>query len=193
MRRIGKKFFIGLSMAGIVFAGCKKWDDHNAVTDAALTKTLAQQISEAANLSTFSALLAKSGYDKVLASSKTFTVYAPANTALQNLDPAIVNDSARLRAFVENHIATQSYYTTATDTVRRIPMLNGKYQNIQNKTIGEATIVQADTYVANGVLQVVDKALPVLSSTWETLASSSEIPAAQKAYMLSLFRNVFDA
>lgn len=193
MRRIGKKFFIGLSLAGIVFAGCKKWDDHNAVTDAALTKTLAQQISETANLSTFSGLLAKSGYDKVLASSKTFTVYAPTNAALQNLDPAVVNDTARLRAFVENHIATQSYFTTATDTVRRIPMLNGKYQNIQNKTIGDASIVQADTYVANGVLQTVDKALPVLSSAWETLSTSTEIPAAQKAYMLSLFRNVFDA
>ncbi|MBB1284103.1 fasciclin domain-containing protein [Flavisolibacter sp. BT320] len=193
MRSIGKKFFMGLSLTGLLFAGCKKWDDHNAVTDAALAKTLAQQISETANLSTFSGLLAKSGYDKVLASSKTFTVYAPTNAALQNLDPALVNDPARLRAFVENHIATQRYFTTDTDTTRRIPMLSGKYQSILNKTISDAAIVQADTYVANGVLQTVDKALPVLSSTWETLAASTEIPAAQKAYMLSLFRNVFDA
>lgn len=189
--RINKILFC-FFISGLLTAGCKKWDDHNAITDAALTKTLTEQIKENANLSKFTELLQKSGFDKVLSSSQTFTVYAPTNAALANLDAAIVNDSAKLNAFVKNHIANQTYFTTTVTTSQRVPMINGKYQNLLNKSINDATIVQADKYAANGVLQVIDKALPVLNTTWETLQGSTDIPAAQKAYMLSLFRNVFD-
>lgn len=187
------KIFVCAGLFSVLFSGCKKWDDHNAITDAALTKTLYQQIQENAELSRFSELLVKSGYDQVLSSSQSFTVYAPTNAALQNLDATVVNDSARLRAFVGNHIALQNYYTTAADTLRRIKMLNGKFLNIQKKTISDATIVRADNRAANGVLQVIDKMLPALSTTWDVLKNAAAIPAAQKAYMLSLFRNVFDA
>jgi uncharacterized surface protein with fasciclin (FAS1) repeats len=181
-----------IALSSILIFGCKKWDDHNTVTDPALSKTLMEQIKEDPNVSKFSELLVKSGYDKVVGSSKTFTVYAPTNTALASLDQAIVNDSARLNAFVGNHIATQTYVTTAVTTQQRVPMLNGKYQNLLNKTIDDATIVQADKYTANGVLHVIDKMLPVLGNSWETLQTASNMPAAQKAYMLSLFRKVFD-
>ena len=192
MRLNINKLLLGVILLGSVVMGCKKWDDNNAATDPTLTKTLLEQIKEDGNLSKFSELLVKSGYDKILASSKTFTVYAPTNAALANLDPAIVNDSAKLNAFVGNHIATQSFVTTTITTQKRVPMLNGKYQNLLNKTIDDATIVQADKYAANGVLQVIDKMLPVLSTSWETLQTNSNIPAAQKAYMLSLFRKIFD-
>jgi uncharacterized surface protein with fasciclin (FAS1) repeats len=187
-----KKLVFCVGLSGILLFGCKKWDDHNAVTDKSLTQTLSEQVSADPNLSKFSELLIKSGYDKVVASSKTFTVYAPTNAALANLDPAIVNDTARLNAFVANHIATQTYSTANLAAPQRIQMLNGKYQNLANKTIDEATIVQADKYAANGVLQVIDKMLPVLGNGWETLQANPAIPAAQKAYMLSLFRKVFD-
>ncbi|HET7896048.1 MAG TPA: fasciclin domain-containing protein, partial [Flavisolibacter sp.] len=187
------KFLVGLLLGGVLLAGCKKWEDHNAITDEALSKTLAQQIKEDVNLSKFSELLIKTGYDKVIASSKTFTVYAPTNTALANLDAAIVNDTAKLRAFVGNHIATQRYVTTALGTPQRIPMLNGKYQNLLNKTIDNATIVEADQQASNGALQVIDKMLPVLSNGWEALQTNPSIPAAQKTYMLSLFRKIFDS
>lgn len=189
--KINKLLFCA-GLSGILFSGCKKWDDHSAITDNGLTQTLSEQISADPNLSKFSELLVKSGYDKVVASSKTFTVYAPSNAALASLDPAIVNDTAKLNAFVANHIATQTYATANLAAPQRIQMLNGKYQNLLNKTIDEATIVQADKYAANGVLQVIDKMLPVLGNSWETLQANPAIPAAQKTYMLSLFRKVFD-
>jgi len=186
------KWLLGVALVGIATLGCKKWDDHNAITDESLTKTLAEHVTADANLSRFSELLVKSGYDKVIASSRTFTVYAPTNAALANLDPAIVDDSARLRAFVGNHIATQTYATNTLTSEKRVPMLSGKYQNLFNKTIDDATIVQADKFASNGVLQVIDKMLPALKNTWETLETDNTIPSAQKTYMLSLFRKVFD-
>ena len=94
MRSRINKIWMVIVVAGTIVSGCTKWEDHNAVTDAALTKDLFQQISENTALSKFAELLTKSGYDKVIASSKTFTVFAPTNTALTGLDPAIVNDTA---------------------------------------------------------------------------------------------------
>jgi uncharacterized surface protein with fasciclin (FAS1) repeats len=186
------KLLLFTGFAGLLLAGCQKWDDHNAISDEDVAKNLSQQIKEDGNLSKFSELLVKSGYDKVLASSKTFTVYAPTNVALTGLDPAIVNDSGRLSAFVSNHITTQTYFTTGLPAQQRIKMLSGKYQNVLNKTIDDAAIVDADNYAKNGVLQVVDKVLPVLENSWEALQNNAAIPAAQKAYMLSLFRKIFD-
>ncbi len=181
--------FAGFSMV----TGCNKWDDHNAVTDTAVTQNLFEQISANTALSKFSELLTKSGYDKVIGSSKTFTVFAPTNTALAGLDASIVNDTARLRKFVGSHIANQSYFTTAATGKTRILMLNGKYHNLLLKNIDDATITEADKYAKNGALQVIDKMLPALDNAWETLQNNSTIPAAQKTYMLSLFRKVFDA
>lgn len=177
----------------ILVTGCNKWDDHNAVTDTAVTQNLFEQISANTALSKFAELLTKSGYDKVIGSSKTFTVFAPTNTALASLDAAIVNDTARLRKFVGSHIANQSYFTTAATGKIRILMLNGKYHNLLLKNIDDATITEADKYAKNGALQVIDKMLPALDNAWETLQNNSTIPAAQKTYMLSLFRKVFDA
>ncbi len=187
------KILVVIFAAGTMVIGCKKWDAHNAITDNALTKNLFQQISENSALSKFTELLTKSGYDKVIASSKTFTVFAPTNAALAGMDAAIVSDTAKLRKFVGNHIAGSSYYTTAATTMQRILMLNGKYQNLDTKNIEGAAITTADQYSKNGVVQVIDKMLPVLDNAWETLQNNSTIPAAQKGYMLSLFRKVFDA
>src|SRR5881275_3078450 len=90
----------------ILLSACKKaWDEHNAITEEALNKTLLQQINETTDLSSFNNCLVKTGYDKVLASSKSFTVWAPTNAALQNVDPAIINDTAQLKLLVANHIA----------------------------------------------------------------------------------------
>jgi len=189
--RINKTVLLIVVAAALV-VGCKKWDDHNAVTDANLTKNLMEQISENTALSKFAELLTKTGYDKVIASSKTFTVFAPTNTALTSLAAGILNDTAKLRQFVGNHIATQSLFTNAAITKQRIAMLNGKYNNLLAKNIGDAAITTSDQATKNGVLQVIDKMLPVYDNTWETLKNNTTIPASQKNYMLSLFRKIFD-
>jgi uncharacterized surface protein with fasciclin (FAS1) repeats len=183
---------LSVFIGSLVLHGCKKWDDHNAITDPALTRDLYQQIKENSSLGKFAELLAKSGYDKVLSSSRTYTVYAPTNAALASLDAAIINDSARLAKFIGNHIASQTYFTT-DPAAKRIEMLNGKFHNIQGKTIEDAAITTADDYARNGVVQVIDKMLPVLDNAWESMKANAAIPAAQKAYLLSLFQNVFDA
>lgn len=190
-KRVYKILFAG-ALASMGLTGCKKWDDHNAITDEALTSTLFEKISADTSLSRFTELLTKSGYDKLLSSSKTYTVYAPDNAALAGLDAATVNDTAKLRKFIGNHIGTQSYLTSATPVTQRIAMVNGKYHNILGATIENADIKRADLRAKNGVFHVINKMLPALSNSWETLTTNSAIPSAQKNYLLSLFMNVYD-
>lgn len=188
-----KRLFFYICLATCI-PSCTKWDDHNAITDPSLTKDLLQQINENANLSKFSELLVKSGYDKVISSSKTFTVWAPTNTALATIDPAIAADTAKLRLFVGNHIATQMYSTATTAVLTRIELLNGKFNNMLGNTYGDAAITEANKYAKNGILHVIDKAVPALSTTWQTLETGGGIPAKQKAYMTTaLYQKVFDS
>lgn len=183
---------MSFAVAGLLLGGCRKWEDHNALQDPLLDKDIFTLISGDANLSSFAGLLVKSGYDKVLTSSKTFTVFAPVNTALSALDPAIVNDTARLRLFVGSHIAGSLYYTSPAAAGQRIPMLNKKYHNVQGNNVEDAHITAADKYCKNGVLQVIDKMMPALPNTWEFVETNNLMPSAQKSYLLSIFANVFD-
>ncbi len=175
-----------------LLGGCKKdWDKHNAISDELLTLNLFERIAANSNLSTFADLLRKSGYDKVLSSSKNFTVFAPTNAALASLDAAIISDTSRLNPFVANHIANQSYYTTRVTDTARIPFLSNKFHNMLGKKIETATITESDLAAQNGVLQVIDRMLPVLGNIWEVM-NNAGFPSKQANYLISLNYQGFD-
>jgi len=172
-------------------AGCKKWDNHTKLTNQDLSKTLSDEISQRSNLSKFYEYLKKTGLDKELSSSKTYTVWAPTNDALQTLDPAIVADSSKLRAFISNHIALESYFKSNTTQTIRVPMLNGKRITFTGSKFDDATLTEADRYVGNGVLHVIDKFAPVYANAWELL-DNTKTTYQQSAYILGLTKKVFD-
>src|SRR6478672_7909719 len=101
---------------------CKKWQDHTAITNQDLTKDLYTTIKEEPTLSRFAELITLARLDSLLRSSKSFTVWAPSNNALNGLDPAIVADTSKLRRFVMNHISYQLYFTRDAQTSKRLGM-----------------------------------------------------------------------
>lgn len=164
---------------------CKKWNDHNEITAQALNENLMDQISERANLSLFKLYLVKTGLDKEIASSKNYTVWAPTDDVLKTLPAETVNNTASLKAFLLNHIAGQLYFTrNASDSVRAF-MLNGKRVFFYQKHFDDANITDADIYVKNGVLHVIDKAVAPLPSVWEYL-DSTKAQYAQNAFIAAL-------
>jgi len=187
------KWLITASLILLFSSGCKKWEDHITITDPNITKTVFQQISENPDLSKFTQYVISTGYDKVLNSSKTYTVFAPTNTAMATVGVDITGDTAKLNKFISNHIANQVYNTLNISGTIRVKMLNGKYLNMFGKTMEDANITKADILASNGVVQILDKALPYLPNIWEALLTNTTIPAKQKAYLLSLYTNVFDA
>jgi uncharacterized surface protein with fasciclin (FAS1) repeats len=164
---------------------CKKWDDHVAVNEQALNQNLQEYINTQPNLSKFSEYLVKTGLDKVISSSKNYTVWAPTNDALKSLPPDVVNDTAKLKPWLLNHIAGQLYFTRmATDSIR-VPMLNGKRIYFFNKKFDDAGIQQADIYVKNGALHIIDKAIAPLQNIWEYI-ETTKTSYTQNGYVSSL-------
>jgi hypothetical protein len=167
---------------GLLFAACKKnWSDHNSGSDPFLSVNLMEQINLNPDLSTFSGYLVTTGYDKVLASSKSFTIWAPTNSALQNLDPAIVNDITKLAQFVANHISNQSYLTSMPNPVLTIRVLNGKNVLFTKTKFEEANISVADRYVENGVLHIIDMGIIPKANAWDYLNNSAA--SLQKSFL----------
>jgi uncharacterized surface protein with fasciclin (FAS1) repeats len=193
---LSKRFKILIVAFSVIvgFITCtKKWDEHNQVTDNALNNTLMQAISATPNLTKFADLLVKSGYDKIISSSKTYTVWAPTDQALQSLDPSIASDSVKLRQFVGNHIANQSYLTGAAGD-QRIKMLNGKFIVTNSSKFDSANIITTNVYANNGIIHTIDKYIPRMDNIWEFVNSSTAASAApaMRNFLLSLNHVVFD-
>jgi hypothetical protein len=174
-----------------IISGCKKWDDHIEVNSPDLTKDLQTAIAEDPNLSKFAELVTKAGLDTLLRSSKTYTVWAPSNTALATLDPSISNDPTKLRSFILNHVSYQLYFTRDAQTSIRIGMLNGKYNNFLGNKFEDATLTSADKYVKNGVLHITDKYILVLPSLWDYI-NSTVAQYTQNSFIAGLNYPTFD-
>jgi uncharacterized surface protein with fasciclin (FAS1) repeats len=170
-----QRVLILLFAGSICFTACKKWEDHNEVNNQDLTINLLQAVAADENLSTFREFIMKTGLDTALQSSKNYTVWAPTNDALKNLDQSIVNDVTKLRAFVKNHIATQNYFIRDAATGTRVPVLTGKYNSFEKGKYDEATITTADHFVSNGVLHIIDKPVPVRENIWEFINNTTAI------------------
>lgn len=178
------KYFLMLLAVALIFASCKKqWSQRDAVTDQQLNINLMQQIQANSNLSLFAGYLTKIGFDKVLSASKTYTVFAPTNAALASIDPAIVADTAKLHLFVANHIANQTYLTTSVQTSTRIRNLNGKNMTFTTTTIEDANITSANQYVSNGVVNVIDKMLPLRLNISQYIRSLTTVGVLQRDYV----------
>lgn len=188
--RCGNKYLILLFTLVASFSACKKWDDHVAVTNQDLKEDLLQAISSNPDLSTFRQYISKTGLDSMLQASKTFTVWAPTNTALQSLDPTIVNDVAKLKAFVLNHIANQSYLTKEVNGTSRVPMASGKYVNFTASKFDDANIASSK-FAKNGTLYTIDKGVMVLPNIWDYVNSTTS-QYAQNSFLAALNFNAFD-
>lgn len=177
-----------LAMTAVLLLGaCRKdaWDKRNRITDPNLRTNLMEVINQDPDLSQFASYLVKTGYDKVISSSKNFTVWAPSNEALKNVPDSAINDTAHLRLLVENHIANQLYLTNMPHPMLRIKTLSGKYVEFTETRVGDANIVEGNKYASNGVLHTIDKALIPAPNIWEFLNSQYK-GTLQQTFLQSL-------
>lgn len=174
--RILKKSYVILAVVCLMtgtYSCSKKWDLHNEITDPVIKDNLFDQLSKNSEVSEFGKLLVKSGYDKILASSKTFTVFAPDNAAIASMDPGMIADTASLNNFIANHIALTAYRTDAATDSLSLRMLNGKNILFLNANIGDADITQANKFAANGIYHVISSIVKPKSNIWQYLQSNA--------------------
>lgn len=179
-----KKLFVGVLTIALVSCS-DPWGDRQS-DDANLNSSLTEAIAKTTETSKFAEALVKTGYDKVLSESKTYTVFAPTNEAMALVDASILNDPAQLAFFVQNHIALTAYSSVRDKASEKIKMLSGKYLEFKGSTtIDDATIVDADKYTANGVFHIVNKALSPKQNIWQYVNGNSST-SAMSQYLLSL-------
>jgi uncharacterized surface protein with fasciclin (FAS1) repeats len=179
-----KKLFVGILTIAL-FSCSDPWGDRQS-DDANLNVSLSVAITNTTETSKFAELLVKTGYDKVLSESKSYTVFAPSNEAMALVDASILNDPAKLTFFVQNHIALTAYSSVRDKASEKVKMLSEKYLVFKGSTtIDDATIVTADKYTANGVFHIINKPLTPKQNIWQYVNDLSTSSVMSK-YLLSL-------
>lgn len=183
---------IFLACVGLISAvACSEpWDDHTKTNDQNLSQNLSERIESTAQTSEFGKLLAETGLDGLLSGSKTYTVWAPNNDAMNQVDPSLLSDLSKKRLFVRNHIALTAFSSVTEQDTVTVQMLSDKYLEFRNGSMLEdAPVVTADQYASNGLFHIVSKALEPRQNIWQYVNSMAG-SNAMSSYLLSL--NGFD-
>lgn len=187
-------FFIFLSIILSLLYNCKnkEWDEHYNLENKLLPdKTLKELISENPELKIFNLLLIKTGYADVLNTSQSYTVWAPVNEALIDID---TNNIDLIKKIVTNHIA-RSKITTSGLISKIIRMLNGKYIDFIIEGVdyffGNCKILNSNIPAKNGLLHIVDGYVPYKENIWEYIMNKNGLDSL-KAYLLSQNKYIFD-
>lgn len=193
LKLINKKLFVGILTIALVSCS-DPWSERENNGDNNLNLSLDEAIANTAETSKFSALLVQSGYDEILSESKTYTVFAPTNEAMALVDASLLDTPEEVISFVQNHIALTAYSSVRDKASEKIKMLTNKYLLFSGtSSIGDATIVTADKYAANGVFHVINKAQSTRPNIWQYVNSLSST-SAMSQYLLSLTElNIYPA
>ncbi len=190
-----KKLILYSLFISLSFIRCQdQWEEHTRLNDDIAQHNIMELISGDPDLSVFKGYLESTGWDKELISTKSYTVWAPDNNAMSQVDSEILNDTARLDKFVANHISYTrfSYYGTAE--LQKVKTYAGKYITIDNKNgkVEDAFLKQPyDILANNGILHVIDKPLIPKPNLWEIIETTDLCPA-YTGYLNSLSGLIFD-
>lgn len=162
----------------LLFNSCQDaaWDDHYCPTGSTATASLMEQLSTHSEFSNFLSLLKQTGGDSLLSCDQTFTVFAPTNAALADINA----DANTMAEVIKNHVARYIYGPSnlVDTTYLRIKMLNGKYQEFtRNKsTISFAGITLGDEPIqaTNGIIYPLNNKAEYYSNLWEMLTNGVE-------------------
>ena len=188
--------FAVLILLLLMIFGCNTdvWEDHTRLLDGVADQNLYELISSDPQLSSFTTLLQETGWDQELTLSKVFTVWAPTNEALANLNSEIQNDSELLYLFVSNHIVLDNILANGNQEVFKIKMTSDKNLLVDNsqKTIDGISLVgNLDIPATNGILHTIDAPLSPRKNIWELIEGQTD-NNSHAAFLNSLSEMIFD-
>ena len=184
--------FVVLISILLITACSKKWEEHYDEESFILPeKTLNEYIRDYPELSIFYGMLKKTGYDKVLDASQSYTIWSPANDALMGID---TTDMELVLEIIKNHIA-QSRFTTSNIDNKPIYMLNGKYINFTREasgfSFGDNSVINPDLPAINGLVHVIDGYVPYINNIWEYIGRTEGLDSL-RSYLYSQSKWEFD-
>ncbi|MDR0505383.1 MAG: fasciclin domain-containing protein [Dysgonamonadaceae bacterium] len=147
-------------------------DEHFNRSDALPLQNLVELIAEDSDLSVFSELISIAACDTLLASTQSFTVWAPNNSALSSVNiKSITQDEARL--IVENHIA-RHIHTTSDNPERGVRMKSNKVYFFAEggSSFGNVDMQKHDILAKNGVLHTLKSQIQFFPNIYEYILTS---------------------
>lgn len=178
----------------IFVMGCDddRWSDYE-VTDEYLNENMLEVIKNTSDLSKFYEYLVSTGYDEELASTKSYTIWAPNDDAFANVSSDIINDTSELKNLI-GYCITYSSDDFLEDGENRILMFNEKYAtlNTDDNTIESVNILEGEEiFCQNGIIYFVDEAFLPKSNILEYL--TSEVSDNDEVdYFNDLYDYIFD-
>ncbi len=189
-----KLIIIILALTGLLAYSCQDdWDKHYDRSESlpAVTETLYDLLKQDASLSKFTQLVKIAGCDTMLSSTETYTVWAPVNEALDEVDlNTITKEEAEL--IVKNHFARFNN-STSIPMGKWVRMKNLKiYSYSENGTVfGGAPILTHDVLAGNGLLHTIATSIPFHYNIFEYIAVAPEM--SKLSHFLNSFNEeIFD-
>jgi len=185
-------FSIVLLFIVSIYSCTDNWDSHYSPISAEKSDlNLYDYIKSQDSLSIFTKMLKIAGYDTILNKSQTYTVWAPVNSALQNVN---LNDSSKVIEIVKNHIARFSYTTSGVSS-KQVYMLANKIITFAGSgstyTFGGQNIIKSNIATTNGILHFVANYVPYLTNIWEFIGKTQGLDSL-KSYLYSNSKLEFD-
>lgn len=180
---------LGLALAVFTFTACSDtWDEHYEKKGESMNDcSLWQAITQNSNLSNFARVVQACGYDKALASSQVFTVFAPINDhfSAQEADELIqaynaekgkVNDDDNtvIKEFIQNHIAMYNHSISEASNDSLV-MMNGKKAKYTTNTFSGSNILTTNQHYNNGILFTIDGRAKFFHNVFEYLRKDSDL------------------
>ena len=160
-------------LAGCLFYTCSETqDEHFNRSDSLPDRTLRELIAGNSDLSAFSKVIETAGYNDLLSSSQTFTVWAPNNNALSDVNVnSITKEEARL--IVENHTARFNH-STSKNPLLPVQMRSNKvyYFSEGGNTFGGAPLQSRDVIAQNGILHTLQSPIQYFPNIYEYILTS---------------------
>ena len=187
----GLLFIIFYFLFSMTLASCADWDDHyeGAVDGGAAGGTLWEQLKANPQVSDFCEVLEQTkvyrmhkktpvSYADILSGGQAFTVMAPVNgtfnkDSLLRLVQTVVGDSSVEKSFVQNHLSRQ--LVSSNSNTNKLLMMNMKHLEMANGKVDDVTISTANAKASNGVLHVVEKALPYKHNLFEMFCDNPDL------------------
>lgn len=169
------RYIVMTAAVALGLQSCSDWDDHYDVNNgiAGADATLWEQIKSKPELSNFAKLLEKEGYDKLLSTSQSFTIWAPNNDAYNYDEYNAMSDSLLKAEFLNNHIA-RGYYRGTGDVNDRVHLLNKKVMafagNGSSYTIGGKTLKDSSFLCKNGMMYLMDNMMDFRPNLYEYMS-----------------------
>ncbi len=181
-----------LAAASGSLASCSnEWEEHYEQGTVSGSRPLGELLQSNAELSTFADMVKRSGYDGLLSSSQTLTVFAPVNGALTDID---LTDPLAVRQTVENHIGRFSYPLSAASAETKVRMLNGKRLAFAPAADGyaldDAPLGATGDLASNGLLYTLTRHVAYRPNFYEYVTASancSKLRAFLESYQERLF------